>query len=106
MLPRGVLAVLLVALFALPGVTPLQACCDWTPQDREFWDKMYENPQKFSYDMGARPAHFRIRVGEEEEVVNPASAGRDELWRHILHHLTSGHPEGSHRPAQEGGTRK
>lgn len=83
----------LLALTGL-GATPAWACCDWTPQDREFWDKMSENPQKFSYDTGARLTHFKLRTGGEEEIVNPESARRDDLWRHVLHHLHEGSAPG------------
>ena len=69
------------------------ACCDWNPQDTKFWDKMSQNPQQFSYDMGARPAHFRIRAGGEEETVTPESAHNDALWNHVLHHIRHQHDE-------------
>ena len=82
--------VVLGLLLAAPGAT-VSACCDWTPQDTAFWDKMSENPQNFSYDMGARPTHFRIRTGGEEEVLTPESAQKDDLWRHMLHHLNQKH---------------
>jgi hypothetical protein len=94
---RIVLAGLLVWVVA--AAAPAWACCDWTPQDRAFWDKMYENPQKFSYDMAARLTHFKIRAGGDEEVLSPESAQKDDLWRHVLHHLygtpTAGHPHES-----------
>ena len=77
-------------LLAVPGAT-VSACCDWTPKDVEFWDKMSQNPQKFSYDMGPRLTHFRIRNGGEEEVLSPAAAQDDNLWRHVLHHLNHEH---------------
>lgn len=82
--------VVLGLLLAAPGAT-VSACCDWTPQDTAFWGKMSENPQKFSYDMGARSTHFRIRTGGEEEVLTPESAQKDDLWRHMLHHLNPKH---------------
>ncbi|MBI2879160.1 MAG: hypothetical protein HYY19_05510 [Candidatus Rokubacteria bacterium] len=77
-----------------PGAGPASACCDWTPQDREFWDKMSENPQQFSYDMGARLTHFKLGTGGEEAIVTPESAQKDDLWRHVLHHLHDGPAHG------------
>jgi hypothetical protein len=105
MVVRGVLVCVIGGLLVVAGATRAQACCDWTPQDREFWDKMYENPQTFSYDMGARLTHFRIRAGDEEEILSPAAAQKDELWRHVLHHLNHASHR-SHGSTQTGGAAK
>ncbi len=77
-------------LLAAPGAM-VSACCDWTAKDVEFWDKMLQNPQKFSYDMGARMTRFRILSGGEEEILSPAATQDDNLWRHVLHHLNHEH---------------
>lgn len=84
-------------LATVPGAG-VSACCDWTPQDTAFWDKMSQNPQKFSYDMGAQFTHFRLRTGGEEEIVNPSSAQSADLWRHVLHHINHKH----HTPSAPG----
>jgi hypothetical protein len=100
---KTVLTVLGGALMLVAAAgAPAWACCDWTPQDTAFWDKMYENPQKFSYDMGARLTHFKIHADGQEEIVNPESARKDDLWRHVLHHLR-GAPVAGH--AHGGGAR-
>lgn len=102
MVRQIVIGLVVGLLLATPGAT-VSACCDWTPQDTAFWDKMSQNPQKFSYEMGAQLTHFRIRTGGEEEVVNPASAQRDDFWRHILHHTR--HKHNNHKSSAPGPVR-
>ena len=89
--------VLLLAVAA--AASPAPACCDWTARDTAFWQKMSENPRKFSFDQEARPSPYRLVVKDRELRVGPDGADWDQVYHAIAGPRPHTHQAGGHAGA-------